>query len=197
MGRRRTHSRDEFLAKAMEIFREKGFAATSAEILVDEIGGSRYSLYSEFGSMQGLFQAALDRYNDEIIEARFGPLERPEAGLAEVFALLRFYAAAGEGPGAGRGCLLCNTAVEFGPRDPTGSGTVQRYFQRLSGAFRNALGNAQKRGDMMATVDTGKEADLLTSVLLGIFVLVRAKAPPDIIRNAADRAREHLQDWAT
>lgn len=196
MGRRKTHSREEILAKAMAIFRKNGFGRTSAEMLVEQIGVTRYSLYSDFGNMQGLFEAALDRYNDEIIDARFGPLERPDAGLPEVLALLEFYGSAGNSPAAGLGCLLCNTAVEFGPDDPSGSNAVQRYFDRLSGAFGNAIGNAQKRGQLPDGTDTRREADLLTSVILGLFVLIRAKAPSTTIENAASAAKEHLETLA-
>ena len=196
MGRKKTHSGEELLAKAMEIFREHGFAGTTADMLVERIGVSRYSLYSEFGGMQGLFEAALERYNDEVIDLRFGPLERPDAGLGEIRALFDFYGSAGDGPAAGRGCLLCNTAVEFGPVDPTGSGAIQRYFERLSGAFRNALGNAQKQGHLSGSVDTRKEADLLTSVILGLFVLIRANAPSATIEHAGALAKERVEAMA-
>ena len=197
MGRTRTHSKDQLLAKAMQIFREHGFAGTSADMLVDRIGVSRYSLYSDFGSKQGLFDAALERYNDEIIGLRFGPLERSDAGMSEVAAVLDFFGSAGNGPAAGSGCLLCNTAVEFGPGDPIGSRAVQRYFQRLSGAFRNALGNAERGGQLMPGVDTGKEADLLTSVVLGLFVMIRANAPTTIIEHAAASAKERIAALAS
>ncbi len=193
MGRKKTHSRDELLAKAVQIFREKGFAGTSVEMLVDQIGVSRYSLYADFGNMQKLFNAALARYNEEVIDARFGPLERPDAGLAEITALLDFYSAAGTGPAMGRGCLLCNTAVEFGAVDPTGSWAVQRYFDRLSGAFRNALDNTRKHGQLPDAVDTQKEADLLTTIVLGLFVLIRANAPSETIENAANTAKERIE----
>ncbi len=193
MGRRKTHSRDELLKKAMEIFRDHGYAGTSADMLVEQIGVSRYSLYTEFGSMQGLFEQALERYNKEVIDLRFGPLEHPNAGLDEVQQLFEFYGAAGTGPAAGRGCLLCNTAVEFGPDDPTGSGAIQRYFRRLSGAFRNALGNAQTLGEVRDSVDTDKEADMLTSVILGLFVLIRARAPSGTIKNSAGVAEDRIE----
>ncbi|NNF24447.1 MAG: hypothetical protein HKN63_06535 [Rhodobacteraceae bacterium] len=166
-------------------------------MLIDQIGVSRYRLYSEFGNMRGLFEAALGRYNDEILDLRFGPLEHTETVLSEVLSVLDFYGPAGNGPTAGRGCLLCNTAVEFGPNDPAGSGATQRYFERLPRAFRNALGNAQKTGQLAGVVDTVREADLLTSVVLGVFVIIRAKAPSGIIEHAATSAKEHIETLAT
>lgn len=193
MGRKKTHSREELLSKAMEIFRKDGFAGTTADMLVGQIGVSRYSLYSEFGNLQGLFEAALERYNNEIIDRRFGPLERPDADLGDIRALLEFYGSAGNGPAAGRGCLLCNTAVEFGPNDPTRSGAIQRYFNRLSGAFFNALANAQRKGQLPASVNAREEADLLTAVVLGLFVMIRANAPAATIEHAARAAKERLE----
>lgn len=165
-------------------------------MLVEQIGVSRYSIYADFGNMQGLFEAALERYNDELIDLRFGPLERSDAGLSEVLSLLDYYGSAGNGPAAGRGCLLCNTAVEFGPNDPTGSAAVQRYFERLSGAFSNALGNARARGELDQSVDPAKEAGFLTATVLGVFVMLRANAPREAIENAAGSAIAHLEGLA-
>lgn len=197
MGRKKTHSREEILAKAMDVFREAGFAGTTADMLVDRIGVSRYSLYTDFDNLQDLFEAALELYNDRIIDQRFGPLERPEAGLDEIFALLNFYGEAGNGPASGRGCLLCNTAVEFGPNDPTGQDATQRYFKRLKSAFLNALSNGQRSGDLSADADVREEADLLTAVVLGLFVMIRAKAPTSIIANAASSATARIRAMST
>ena len=162
-------------------------------MLVDGLGVNRFSLYAEFESKQGLFEAALERYDDDVIERSFGPLETPRAGIEEIRALLAFYARASQGPAAGRGCLLCNTAVEFGPVDPGGAGFVQRYFKRLSTAFYTALDNAHRKGELRNSVDPRAEADFFTAAVLGLFVMIRAKAPPILIENAAKVAIEHLE----
>lgn len=193
MGRRRAASRDEILAKATAIFREQGFARSSADILVARIGVSRYSIYAEFGNKLGLFEAALAQYNKQVIDKRFGPLDGPDAGLDAILALFEHYGNAGNGPAAGRGCLLCNSAVEFGPDDPTGKQVFQNYFKRLSASFENALQNARAAGQLPATCNTAAEAAFLTSAVLGLFVLIRAKAPAAVIKQAADAAAGHVQ----
>jgi TetR/AcrR family transcriptional repressor of nem operon len=179
MGRKKSYDRGELVEKAMEIFRDHGFAGTSAEMLVEGLGVNRYSLYTEFGSKQELFNTALQRYDEVVVERNFGPLE--------------FFASAGGGPSSGRGCLLCNTAVEFGPNDPSGAGFVQRYFKRLSEAFFAALNNAQNRGELRRSVDPRMEADFFTASVLGLFVMLRAKASPTIIESAVHVAISHLE----
>jgi TetR/AcrR family transcriptional repressor of nem operon len=192
MGRRKSYDRGVLITKAMELFRDHGFAGTSAEMLVERLGVNRFSLYSEFGSKQRLFDAALERYDEEVVERNFGPLEAPGANFAEIRALLEFFGSAGEGPAAGRGCLLCNTAVEFGPDDPSGFQFVQRYFARISNAFRNALGNAHRQGGMRRSADPLKEASFFTASILGLFVMLRANAPATAIENAAQVSLMHL-----
>jgi TetR/AcrR family transcriptional repressor of nem operon len=153
MGRKKRYDRDELIGKAVEIFRDHGFAGTSAEMLVQGLGVNRYSLYAEFGSKQELFDAALQRYDEEAVERNFGPLESPGAGAEEIRALLEFFGRAETSPALGRGCLLCNTAVELGPEDPSGAGFVQRYFERVSKAFDAALRNARDEGQLRPSVE--------------------------------------------
>ena len=177
----------------MEIFRDHGFAGTSSQMLVDGLGVNRFSLYAEFENKQKLFEAALERYNETVIERNFGPLEAPGAGVEEIRSLLKFFASASKGPTSGRGCLLCNTAVEFGSVDPSGAKFVRRYFERLSKAFSKALNNAQRKGYLLDSVAVREEADFFTASTLGLFVMIRAKAPTAIIENAAKMAIEHLE----
>jgi len=193
MGRRKKYDRDTLIEKAMEIFRDHGFAGSSTQMLVEGLGVNRFSLYAEFKNKQKLFAIALERYNQNVVERNFGPLEAPYAGIEEIRSLFEYLASAINGPATGRGCLLCNTAVEFGPEDPGGAGFVQQYFERLSKAFYQALNNTYSNGGLQSSVSPREEADFFTASTLGLFVMIRAKAPPAIITNAAKTAVEHLE----
>lgn len=193
IGRKKRYDRDQVIDAAMALFRARGFAGTSADVLVKELGISRHSLYAEFGSKQGLFDEALRRYDAVVVDRNFGPLESPSAGVAEIRALLAFFGWADQSPGWGRGCLFCNTAVEFGPLDPTGSGFVQAYFGRVSAAFQAALERARDRGELRAELDPEQEAAFFTSSVLGMFVMLRAEAPVAVVKAASDAAIAHLE----
>jgi TetR/AcrR family transcriptional repressor of nem operon len=193
MGRKKSYNRDELIDKAVEIFHDNGFSGTSADMLAKGMGVNRYGIYAEFGSKQGLFEAALQRYNEQNIERNFGPLENPQAGMKEIFALLKFFGSAYKSPAMGRGCLLCNTAVEFGPNDPSETGFVKNYFKRISKAFSSALTNAANNGELQKSIELQAEADYLTSSVLGMFVMLRAKAPKRAIRNASETVVQHLE----
>ena len=60
MGRPRSFDTETFLQQACALFVDRGFAATSIDELVKATGVVRGSLYSIFGSKQGIFAAALE-----------------------------------------------------------------------------------------------------------------------------------------
>lgn len=194
MGRKKKYNRLELLEKAVDLFRDHGFAATSADMLVEHLGANRYSIYAEFGSKQGLFDEALEHYNKVNLDKNFGPLEAEGASLKEIKALLKFFGSAAKSPALGRGCFLCNTAVEFGPDDPSGAGYIQKYFKRISKAFYSALTNAKDKGEVADSINLEEEANFFTSSVLGLFVMLRAKAPNKMTGNAAKVAIRHLED---
>jgi len=193
MGRKKSYDREELIGKAVELFRDHGYTATSTQTLVEALGVNRYSLYAEFGSKQALFDVALESYNQEVVDRRYGPLEEPTSGLPAVRALFEFYRSSGDGPAAGRGCLLCNTAVELGASDPSGAGHVTRYFERIKGAFQSSLTQAQAEGSLRPGVNPEHEASFFTASVLGLYVMLRAAAPREAIAQACDVALEHLE----
>ena len=82
--------------------------------------------------------------------------------------------------------------VQLVSEDPSGAAFVQRYFERLSGAFRAALENAHGRGELHPSVIPREEAHFFTASVLGLFVMLRAKASPAVVRSAVRVALEHL-----
>ncbi len=192
MGRPKQFEREHVLAKATAIFRRHGFSATSTQQLVEGLGINRKSMYAEFGSKQGLFEAALDHYDRTTIQANFGPLETDSAGLPEIEAVVNLFAGAARSGAAGLGCLLCNTAVERAANDADTSPYVDRYFDRLTNAFERALGNAKGRGALSKKVDVLEQARFFTTSVIGIAVLVRAKALPELVDASARVVLTHL-----
>ena len=197
MGRTKTYDRETLIERAVDAFRSHGFASTSASMLEEALGVNRSSIYAEFGSKQALFDVALEHYRDTVVDHRFRPLRQPGAGLDSIVSLFTFYATAGNGPAAGKGCLLCNTAIELGADDPTGTTAIPRYFEQITSAFESALTDAARNDDLAESVDAAEQAHLLTATILGIYVLIRADAPPHTISAAASAAIDHVEALAS
>src|SRR3954447_8825929 len=107
---KRQFDEDAVLLRVRELFRHRGYGATSIDDLVRETGLSRSSLYGAYGGKAELFELVLERYQDFMVD-----LLAPRAGgtatervRAVALGLLDAMEAAGH-PG---GCLVTNTFAE-------------------------------------------------------------------------------------
>jgi TetR/AcrR family transcriptional regulator, transcriptional repressor for nem operon len=188
VGRPKQFDRDEVLTRALGLFWQRGYRAVSVRELADTMGINVATVYSEFGDKEHLYAEALARYESENVPGFIGSLERADADrdtIAEVLGAFADFAASGTAPG----CLITNSAIEQVP-DPTQSqAALLRYVERLRSAYSNALddpsngSNAQRRDDL---------AHALTATTLGMFVLIRAQAPAEIVRQIVDTALASL-----
>ena len=185
MGRTKQYERTELLDRAVELFRRQGFNGTSTAELVDELGVNRKTMYAEFGSKQKLFEAVLERYSRKHLTRVLAPIEVPDAGADAIRQAFTGYASASEGWFQGRGCLMCNTAVERGALDPGSGRYVAAYLERLTRAFRGALDNARQAGDVDEAADLDDLAAFFTTALIGVAACIRAEAPPEQVRAAS------------
>ena len=79
MGRPRTFSEPDVVARASAVFARRGFAATSVDDLVRATGVGRASLYGAFGSKDGLFQRCLSGALAALAPGPAGPADRAGA----------------------------------------------------------------------------------------------------------------------
>jgi len=192
MGRHKTYDREDVTRRAMHLFWERGFQATSTQDLAERMGVNRYSLFAEFGSKQGLFEAALAMYERDVVTSHFAVLESSNAGLAEIESVVDAFAAAAGQPGSERGCMLCNVAAERAPFDPASERVVAGYVDRIQRALSNALDNARRRGEVDPDVVIEDQARLFTSSLLGFWLLLRAGIDAEMLHAAARAWRVQL-----
>ena len=59
------------------------------------------------------------------------------------------------------------------------------YLDRITRAFRHALANAQRSGDISKNVALDDTAAFLTTALMGVAASVRAEAPPEQLWSTA------------
>lgn len=196
MGRSKKYERDDIARKAMALFWQEGFHGTSTQMLVETMGVNRFSLYAEFGNKQNLYEAALRVYEQEVVNAHFRALEAPQAGLAEIEAMLQDLSFAPGQEGSELGCFMCNCATERAPYDPGSQAFVHQHVARMGAAFTHALNGAQQAGQIQPQVDTVVQGQFLATLMLGFFVLLRAKVSPPVVRGTVQAALGHLRAMA-
>lgn len=169
MARPIQFARDDVLEKAMLVFWDKGYGATSMTQLVEATGLNPGSLYAAFESKEGLFLAVLDHYGAQSADRVAKALSRaasPLAGIRDYFRGL-----AGTTSRSRNSCLMVNTVLELGRHNDTVQKRVKQHLEAIERLFRDALTTAQSRGELPADRDPQALAALLMTSIWGIRVL--------------------------
>ncbi len=195
MGRRKRYDRDVVLEKAMRLFWEQGFHATSTRDLTEAMGINVYSLYAEFESKDGLYEAALERYGREVVTGHFGRMEAEGAGLEDIRGVLRFFGSAAREDNPRLGCLLTNAITELAPSPAESHAAGKVYVERLRGAFRHALKGAVEIGELTDRTPIEPLAGFLSVTLLGVFVMLRAGDDWQLMRDTTEQALERVESF--
>lgn len=115
-GRPKVFDRDAALDKAMKLFWQHGYEATSLADLVEATGAKAPTLYAEFTNKEGLFRAVLDRYIDRFAakhEAQLFCEEKSvESALADYFAAVANCFTSKDTPA---GCFMINNCTTLSP----------------------------------------------------------------------------------
>ncbi|SEG98259.1 TetR/AcrR family transcriptional regulator, transcriptional repressor for nem operon [Nonomuraea solani] len=191
MARTKEFDPDDALQKALELFWERGYEATSMADLVERLGVARASIYATFGGKRELYLKALDRYlqQGDVV----APLSQPGPALPAIRALFDSYVAECLADELRRGCMVVNTAVEFAARDAVVVAKVLTSWAALETALAGALVRARAQGEIPAGKDPYALARFLLVLLQGLRVLGRADPDPRRLRDAVDQAMNAVQ----
>jgi TetR/AcrR family transcriptional regulator, transcriptional repressor for nem operon len=192
VGRNKQFDRDEVLEKAMQQFWLYGFDGVSTQNLVDAMGINRKSVYAEFGNKQNLYHAALDKYLCQVVPQRFTALNATDSGLQAIFEILERFAGAVGREGPEKGCMLCNAAAETAHQDTAVRLLVDRYFALIRSSLANAFNSAKQKQELPTGFDTDIWSASLATTLIGMFVMIRARADGSAIRAAVDLTKSQL-----
>lgn len=177
MARPRLIDNDDALRHAMMAFWRGGYGATGIRELESATGLKASSLYHRYGSKDGLFEAALARYLDDIIAWRIthyldSTRDTPDAlaGLRRFLETVYDYISPRRPPLA---CLLVNTALEIGGQQKAVDLLLANGAARLRDGLQRNLEDMQKDGDLAPHADTAALSELLHLGLQGLVVSSR------------------------
>ncbi len=192
MARTRTFDEQAVIADAMTVFWRKGYEATSIDDLVQATGINRASMYSTFGSKEGLLLAALDHYVLAVNRERLKMLEGKGTVRACLTAYFDSLIAFSTGDGRGLGCLLTNTAIELSPRNARVRKKLKAIFEQVEAAFRRLLERGQAAGEIGPDKDPNALAHFFLTTVQGLRVIARADPDPLSMRETVASAMRTL-----
>lgn len=163
MPRPKEFSPDNALLAAMQLFREKGYTATSMEDLVQAMGINRASLYNTFGNKHDLYMQALKVYWASVLMPPFqafaasGNMMQTLAGFEEI-----------------SGCFLLGCMSELAASDPEVAEFSAACFADLESMLRSAVAEERANGLWPHVQSDAEAASLLLACLVGMRLLGKA-----------------------
>lgn len=171
MGRPKEFNQEEALDKAMKVFWQQGYEATSVQDLVEHMGINRGTLYTNFGLKHELFLAAIDRYIDIMVVQRLTALDKPGSVKKAIKALFKGLVQSAVGKDYGMGCFVTNSATELLPHDPEVCTRIANSLLLVEKAFIKAIIRGQANGEIAWDKDPRALARYLTSSIQGLRVM--------------------------
>lgn len=184
-GRPRAFDAQRALARARDLFWARGYAATSIQDLVDELGVQRGSLYAAFGDKRDLYLKAVELYAAEN-RKQLETMLRADPVLPALRRMLLEPSAltgAVEHAQERRGCLVGNTTAELVPGDDAAGALVAAAYEGFVEVTAAALARAQAAGEVNSSASPQAQARLLLLLFQGSALVSRAQ--PDRERRAA------------
>jgi TetR/AcrR family transcriptional regulator, transcriptional repressor for nem operon len=188
MARTKEFDPDAALQRALELFWERGYEATSMTDLVEHLGIGRASIYATFGSKHDLYVQALNRYLETRDPNLIELLSQPGPALPAVRTLVENYIEEAAQDHRRRGCMVVNAATELVPGDELVARFVESSWSTLEAALTSALTRARAQGEIGAESDPRALARFILVFLQGVRVTSKATMPPNWHRDAADQA---------
>ncbi len=167
--RTKEFDQEAVIEQAMELFCQKGYAATSIRDLVARLGVSSSSLYSTFGDKDAIFLLALKRHSrrerEMLRQVLSQPTSDPKALLAQMFQGLIDSLLAKELPG---GSLTLKAALELENRKPEVTAVLAEHTEDVAALFTQFLEKAAQAGSITLRQPAG---DVAHYILFNFFNL--------------------------
>jgi AcrR family transcriptional regulator len=189
-GRPRGFDRDDVLDRAMRLFWERGFEATSISELTEAMGITPPTLYTFFGDKKQLFLEAVARYQS-------GPGCFATKALTEeptvACAIRRLLVAAADSfsnPRDPKGCMVVLGATNCSVESRDIFTALADRRRSAENAVRRRIAAGRAAGELMEGTDVDALTGMVTATLFGLAIKARDGASRASLRKIVDQTME-------
>ncbi len=173
----------------MYLFWKNGYKATSLRMLEKEMGINQFSIYSTFQNKINLFIQSLRLYRQIVRKNFLSILIDSNGDLHDIEAFMNRFVASVKSDKNPAGCLVANTAAEFGNSNKRVKEELLDYYQMLEDLFSAVLQKAKSKGEFSKNRSIGDTAKYLVTATQGMAVTAKIMSKKDMsiyIRNIID-----------
>jgi TetR/AcrR family transcriptional regulator, transcriptional repressor for nem operon len=191
-GRPREFDMNAALDRAIRVFREQGYNATSIPDLIAAMGLASGSIYKAFRDKRAVFLAAFDRYavlRNEQLAAVARSAKPARERLRDVLA---FYVESARGVEGRRGCMVVGSAVELALSDREVAARVGSSLARNEAFLADLIRQGQADSSIRGGIDPEETARVMVYLTQGLRVAGKSGRPPPETSTVVDIAMKLL-----
>ena len=182
-------TRERIIAKAAELFNQRGLEGTSMADLMEATGLEKGGIYRHFPSKEAVAAEAFDYAWEEAFQERVRDLGSISGSVDRLKHLIaNFVERRSSIPG---GCPLLNTAVESDDGNPVLRERARQALGKWQNLLTSVINEGIQRREIRSGVDPHGLATLIISSLEGALMISRLERN----RDALLAARSHLDDY--
>lgn len=193
MARPREFDEQQALLKAMELFWQKGYEATSISDLTEVMGIQRPSLYGTFGGKEELFNAAIRKYADMSLSYIGSKLSQTHSARESIRLYLLGITNNEDGKRPEWGCLCVNTLAEMAPRNASFVSLATDFQRNLTDILRQTIEKGIDSGELSAGLNAASVASALSIASVGLSVTMKGQPDRAVVGEAIEQL-VHLMD---
>ncbi|UJH68730.1 TetR/AcrR family transcriptional regulator [Allomuricauda sp. SCSIO 65647] len=186
MPRPKQFCEEEILNKAMELFWQKGFHATSMQDLVLHLGINRASLYDTFGGKEELFDKAFAHYRKAVggwLHQLFDGEPSVKMGFKKLFDKAIEETVNDENR---KGCFVVNTTTELIPGNKKMLQTLLDNKETVENLFIGYVQKGINTGELSPSKNAQEVGLMLFALYNGIRVLAKVDSNPDKLQKVVN-----------
>ncbi|QIW19792.1 TetR/AcrR family transcriptional regulator [Bacillus thuringiensis] len=184
MARLREFDEEKALDAAMQLFWEKGYAATSLSELTAKMEIQKPSLYSAFGDKESLFEAALRRYTNLHAANIRTKLQKEQSVKGAIRTFFENMVEEEYKKTFSKGCFCINTMVELAPHNEKFEVLTREHQMYLAVIFQELITKGIQSGELQSDLNAKALAQTLVTSLIGLTVLMKSRPERSVIDNS-------------
>lgn len=186
-------NRADIIAKATDLYWEKGFHGTSMRNLQEVIDMRPGSIYSAFGSKEGLFKEVLQYYAEQGLNHLSTLKKSADSPLQALKKFVEIAVIDSQTQAPSGMCMLAKTISELTEENAELLSEAKRLLTKIENSFAETLLEAQQAGEIPAQKETQQLARDLQVQIMGLRTYARISHQPTMIANMINTAFLTLQ----
>jgi TetR/AcrR family transcriptional regulator, transcriptional repressor for nem operon len=184
-GRPKIFDEQEALNEAMNLFWEKGFDATSTDVLIRMMGLQRGSFYHHFGSKKELFISVFAQYETMAFDELRRQLKASQKPM-DVIKSIFYDLAKCSVEEHNRGCFAGNTITALSNIDAELTEIANNHLKKMENIFFEQIKTSQETGELTTKTDARLLSMSLINLWNGINITRKVYNSKEVLKALVD-----------